>query len=294
MTSHLIEIVRTLNQAGIVPLLMKGCVSLWIDQTPWRHMRDIDVMVEPAQLRSAQQVLRNLGFRDLPADEGGKAAHHLLPMVRDGMPASLEVHEKLSNSRVERYLPTDSLVPASIDANKHGCRAKILPAPHTALHGLAHHQFGHRSSSFGTLNLKGLHEFAWAIAAMEIDERDQLRALARKSRRLRAALKLWAAAAAEFYKLSLSPDWQISANASKQAQAALRRTATGVHESLLATFMREAFQSTEDASIDGEIAPTWAERLRRRLVTVKDAGRDIVVPWRNRNHLRKTSAGIRE
>jgi len=294
MTEHLVTIVRALNERGIVPLLLKGCVSLWSDQNRWRHMRDMDLMVHPAEVQIALEALRRLGFRDSPALEGGKADHHLPPLVRVGMPGWLELHEQISNRRVERYLRTDDLASASVESARHGGHARILQAPHMALHGFAHHHFGHRSSSFGTLNLKGLHEFAWAIATMTADERNELEALARHSRRLRVAFEFWAAAAAEFYRVRLPPNWRLGAKATEEAQSALRRSATGVHESLFSTFMREAFQSSEEASAGEEIASIWSARLLERFAAVKDAGRDIVVPWRNRDHLRKTSAGIRE
>ena len=149
-------------------------MSLWVEGIPWRQMRDIDILVKPGETRIAHETLASLGFRESPDAEDQRFGHHLPPLVRDGMPGWLEVHFRASNSKAEKYLRTRALWAASTPSVRDGARARVLPAPQHVMHGLVHNHFGHRSSSFGTINLKGLHEFAWAVAAMSAADQQAL------------------------------------------------------------------------------------------------------------------------
>lgn len=288
MRHHLGDVVRALNADGIEPLLLKGCVSLWEERDPWRQMRDLDILVKPDQTRAAREALISLGFRESPDAEGQRFGHHLPPFVREGMPGWLEVHFRASNRKGEKYLRTRALWEASTPSPRDDGRARILPASQHAMHGLVHNHFGHRSSSFGTINLKGLHEFAWAVARMDSADRQTLNAMSFGAARLRAAFELWTSAAADFYHLPLPLGWTISREAKERADEALRRTSSGSHESLMTTFIKTASQESEDWATG-----SWGSRALARLKAIRTAAREVVVPWRNRSSLRDKSAGIR-
>jgi len=295
MRSHLVAAVVALNAGGIEPLLLKGCVSLWVDRDPWRQMRDLDVLVQPDQAEGAHDILRRLGFRDAPDAEGQRFGHHLPPLIREGMPGWLELHFRASNSKAEKYLSTPQLWEASVLAPQQGARARILPAPHHVLHGLAHNHFGHRSSSFGTINLKGLQEFAWAVVGMSAAEQESLHVMSSSSARLGAAFELWSAAAASFYHLRLPSGWSVPREVTARASEMLQRTASGAGEPLLATFVRTAGEGLQ-GSEHSEPEPAnvgWPHRLLERFRMVRAAAREIVMPWRDRARLRDKSAGIR-
>jgi Uncharacterised nucleotidyltransferase len=293
MRQHLVAAVRALNAKDIEPLLLKGCASLWEERDPWRQMRDLDILVKPEQVGAARHALASLGFRESPDAEGQRFGHHLPPLIREGMPGWLEVHFRASNNKAEKYVATRDLRSVSRQSARNDARARVLPAPQHAMHGLVHNHFGHRSSSFGTINLKGLQEFAWAVAGMNAADRQSLNEMSFRSARLRAAFELWTSAAASFYRLSLPPGWAASSEAKARAEAALQRTGSGAPEPLVTTFIKTASHALGEPGSEGLPGISWAGRLLARLRAVRAAAREVVVPWRDRASLRNKSAGIR-
>jgi hypothetical protein len=252
-------------------------------------MRDLDILVHEDRAEAARTALAAIGFRNAADAESLTFGHHLPPMIRADMPGWLELHFRASDRKAERHLPTAALWRAARPSSCAGAVAHVLPAPEHVLHGLIHNHFGHRMSAFGTLNLKGLHEFAWGVAGMEPEEARTLDALSRGDARMRAAFEFWAAAAADLLRLPLPDAWVIGAAARRRARTTIHRATAGVHESLVETFVRSAAE-TEDAA--GRQA-SWVARLRSRLHALRAATREIVVPWRDRDALRDKSAGIR-
>lgn len=293
MRHHLSEAVRVLNSSGVEPLLLKGCVSLWEARDPWRQMRDLDILVRSDEIQIAHDALTAVGFRRSPHSGDQRYGHHLPPLVREGMPGWLELHFRASNSKAERYLPTNILWAASALSTRDGARAYVLPAPEHTMHGLVHNHFGHRSSSFGTLNLKGLHEFAWAVAGMSAADHQSLYQMSFGSVRLRAAFELWVSAAADLYHLTLPQGWTVSKKSAARSADALLRTAAGIHESLLSTFIKAASQDLGGSLLGKSGSNQLSNRLFARLRIIGAAAREVVAPWRDRVSLRDKSAGIR-
>ena len=75
MRAQLLEAVAALNRLGIVPLLLKGAVPLFLSQAnqmPVRMTSDLDLSVDAADEAGAQKCLGELGYLPL-ADARGMA-----------------------------------------------------------------------------------------------------------------------------------------------------------------------------------------------------------------------------
>ena len=115
MLAQLHEVVGLLNQAGIQPLALKGTARLLHGLYPhmgYRLQLDIDLLVQPGEEQPSSDALVAAGyaFADSNRDGGNlllqpvtgaslpglharyRTHHHLPPLVRDGEPASVELH----------------------------------------------------------------------------------------------------------------------------------------------------------------------------------------------------------
>lgn len=190
------EIISALNAAGIVPLVLKGSVSLLTGAPAWRAQRDIDLAVPRAQARAADAALRALGFRDLDGKTVSATHHHLQPLQRPGLPAPVEIHLRLSGRRSAYHLPDRLLWRAATPERFGGGDVRLLRADHFLLFGLVHHHFQNLGAVFGTMSLKGLLEFADAQRSLSPQAVEDLRVTLAGRLRLASAFDLWTAAAA--------------------------------------------------------------------------------------------------
>lgn len=200
LAEHLREIVARLNRIGIAPIVLKGAQSLLTGEPGWRYLRDFDLLV-PDRAEDAQAELVAMGFEVPESERGRSRRHHLPPLVRDGFPGFLEIHRRAGNQYVRTLIPTEELVAASVPGLEGGLKYRLVAEPLHALYGLVHHHMGHAGDARGTVSLKGLYEFAWALDRMTNAERAALRRRADRHPRLSAAVDSWIAAAAELYRL---------------------------------------------------------------------------------------------
>jgi hypothetical protein len=63
-TTHLAEVVASLNQSGMVPLLVGHARTLWLDERPDAIGRHLRVLVAPGDLPNAAGVMSRLGYRN--------------------------------------------------------------------------------------------------------------------------------------------------------------------------------------------------------------------------------------
>jgi len=189
----LISVVRSLNQAHIVPMLLKGSACLWTGEPPWRYQRDIDILVKPAEAEACQSVLEAAGFYPMPGQD--PAPHHMQPLMHDDLPVGIEVHFAVSNPRAESYLPSNEFWQHAVSLDD-GRGTVMLPGPvQHLLHMVVHSHFGHRNSVYGVAPLKGIYEFAWTIKNAPSETVRAMHDRASCNPRLLAALDLWFAAA---------------------------------------------------------------------------------------------------
>ena len=205
------EITKALNAHDIVPMLLKGSVSLWKSSPTWRFQRDIDVLVEPAQAAAAHEILLSIGFE--PTAVRDKARHHMQPVIRHDIPASIEVHYATSHSRGEKYLPTREIV-ANCELSKAEMGTVFLPgAVEYMLHILVHHHFTNRNATYGVSSLKGLFEFAWQVENSPAQTVMRMYERARQNPRLLAVVDLWLAAIEADFGVKLPDGLNVPADA---------------------------------------------------------------------------------
>jgi hypothetical protein len=93
---QVLELAAALNGAGIVPVVLKGAVTLFdgpYDDPAARMMRDIDVLVPRASRAAAIDALGRLGYR--LARGYGETHHAFGDFARDGDPAAVDLHTEL-------------------------------------------------------------------------------------------------------------------------------------------------------------------------------------------------------
>lgn len=110
----LVEILAALEAAGIEALVLKGAAlaTLIYPEPGLRPMRDLDVLVHPAQVRQAQGVLGELGFNaPLPPPGSPLPDKHLAVASRrqDGLTVSIEVHYNLFEAFQSASLTLEAL-----------------------------------------------------------------------------------------------------------------------------------------------------------------------------------------
>ena len=98
----LAEILAAYDAAGIEVRVLKGMAlaHLIYPEPGLRPMRDIDLLVKPAEARRAQALLAELGFRAPLAQAGALPDKHLSAAKRqtEGLSISVEVHHNLFNA----------------------------------------------------------------------------------------------------------------------------------------------------------------------------------------------------
>ena len=191
----LLTIVDLLNRAGIEPMLLKGARSLWLDIEPSRSMRDLDLLVPGRDAVRANDLLKSEGFAPLPDAAERPNRHHLDLLFRSDMSGWVEVHRRAGNPYAEAMFPTATILRRSLPHRRDGLTAHVMPDADHLWHGLVHYHFGHSAFARGTLDLKGLAEFATGFVALADTARAELIALARRDGAALAAFDLWLAAA---------------------------------------------------------------------------------------------------
>ena len=160
------EIITSLNRVGIEPILLKGAALLFTNAFSdfgYRILADIDMMVLATDIEESWKTLSSLGYRvhdpDAPVKEW---LHHLPAMIRDGEPASIELHRQLFHSK-----HGDIMVLTAADCFNEATAIKtmslsfkVLSLPHFIIHTIVHSEVQDRLFNKGNIPLRGLHDFA--------------------------------------------------------------------------------------------------------------------------------------
>lgn len=236
LTQALHDIITHLNRADITPLILKGSMSLISGQPDWRFQRDIDFAVCPDQAGATVAALVDAGF--VECANMGSRPHHLRPMERAGLPATIEPHVKLAGRRASAVLPDEVLLQTEVVETWCGLKYRRLSAAAFILHGLAHHHFQNRGYIYGTFSLKGLLEFAFGVSRLDTQAVSQLRKITEGCARLSAGLNLWCALARNVLNTSLPEGLEPGHVARRDAQIVARRYLSG-HTASPVTGVRE-------------------------------------------------------
>lgn len=110
----LAEVIDILDRHQIRFAFLKGAALSELIYSPaWlRPMRDIDLLVSPAQALETQRLLRDVGFANEDRQSGYLFEHHHLPnsiRIQDGFTISLEVHHDALSGDAEASITLDRL-----------------------------------------------------------------------------------------------------------------------------------------------------------------------------------------
>jgi hypothetical protein len=157
-----LELIETLNREGIEPLILKGGIFLFEPPCPLlgrggRMMRDIDLLVRPAEQEKALSVLEGLGYRAIARYPEG---HHALgDFARQGDAGAIDLHTELVDPAY--VIPARSVRWGAIPLHATGLRAWLPNPTDRLLHHIIHAQV-HYLGDFhrAEIRLNQLFEFA--------------------------------------------------------------------------------------------------------------------------------------
>lgn len=204
---------KILNQHGVEPLLLKGAQLLWKDESPWRTLVDLDLLVPKASAAHVHHALIREGYRRQNWFVERGWSHHLPPLALDTADGLLEIHWQATNRYGEGLLPTAELWRESRRDEQGEARVRVLSDELNLLHSLLHHHIGHRGDVRAVINLKGLYEFADAFTRLSETSLANLASRAQRHIRVMTALDLWIAAAHDLFRIPVRAPFAVQDDA---------------------------------------------------------------------------------
>jgi hypothetical protein len=166
LIGQLSDTLRALNAAGIEPVLLKG-IALWASRR-WlefdRILTDIDLLIRPAEVERAVDVLQNAGF-SVTARYPRSDAHVVAELGRSSDVGLIDLHQRPPGppGLAEICNLTDFCTPVSLD----GLRA-MCPAPAVQIFFLVLHDQLHDDDYWrGGFDLRHLMDIAQLSLARE-------------------------------------------------------------------------------------------------------------------------------
>jgi hypothetical protein len=152
IVSQALKITRILNASGIRPMFLKGTAQLLVAgsrQLGERKQVDIDLVVEPGQLRAAAALLLqdNYGFYEVQAGRVvphrripdlraalASSHHHLPELIKPDTPAIVELHRHHLPGRFQRRVPLASLFASAVPHQLQGATFLVPSTEHMIVH----------------------------------------------------------------------------------------------------------------------------------------------------------------
>ncbi len=159
-------VARVLNQAGIEPLLLKGSGCLATELHPHRGsrvLRDIDILVPPAQFAAAAHALEGAGwFPPVPLpSEMPLHAHSQIGFTHCRGLKLVELHQELLPAEQQHRLAASDLLRAGVSLTLgNGARVLVLPPLETVIVNVVHHQIMHGCFQSGMIDVRALYDLA--------------------------------------------------------------------------------------------------------------------------------------
>lgn len=155
------QIIGCLNQYDIQPLLLKGASYLMRPVSPVQRFRmtsDIDLLVKRSSMKTALQALGEYGYFDSCTRPDG-TGYHCDPLIKEGEPARLELHDKPLSTDCRRLISEQSAWQRA-DPVRDGDLDYYLFAPEfRLLHQFAHAQIHDRDHANDRIDMRQLYDF---------------------------------------------------------------------------------------------------------------------------------------
>ena len=153
-----VEIVATLNQRDIEPIIIKGGLHLFEaepDTIGTRVMGDLDIIVSASEMDIAVDALHEIGFEPDEAEEDW--TYHYRPLVRTGS-VPIDVHQYVGEQK--SILSQKEAARAATPIVAGDLRLRSLCPAHRIFHNVFHSQIQDRAHELGSLGLKQLLDLA--------------------------------------------------------------------------------------------------------------------------------------
>lgn len=161
LRNQALETIRTLNDIGVKPLILKGGGQLFRPihlALGNRIIADLDILVPKGQVDSAFKILINRGYREAKVSYGNHEIHHMVPLVKPGEYASVELHRQALHARASGVLPTAAIWRSACPFEVGGARFYLPSFTHEVLISLLHSQIGDRHYVEPHFDLRGLYD----------------------------------------------------------------------------------------------------------------------------------------
>lgn len=165
-----LELIMKFNSIDIAPLLLKGGVVLFEQQSDAagdRMMSDLDFVVRDREFDECLKALKEIGYTT--AGDDGTWISACPDLIRAGDVAYIDLHRSVGEQR--SFLSVDDALKDSVWLNAGGGKVKALEPTHRVIHNILHAQVQDRCYSLGKIPLKSLHDLAILVSinGKEID-----------------------------------------------------------------------------------------------------------------------------
>ncbi len=162
---QIVEIIGTLNQVGVEPLLLKGAALLitgMLDDAASRIMIDIDVMIRIGDVEKVLKNLSRLRYRSQVLDASlFDLCQHLAPMFRRGEPAAIEIHTRLFHEWTDpEVVANEEVWTDSVPVRINGLSLRVLSPSHSVIYNVVHSEVHHENFELGRISLRDLLDLA--------------------------------------------------------------------------------------------------------------------------------------
>lgn len=160
-----------LNRAGIEPVVLKGAAYLetGVYADPARRLvRDIDLLVDPAQSERAFELIQSTGYEPFVPNPSGLFLHHH-PALTKVHAVPVEIHHRLGFGACNTLLSSAEMIGES-RAVRLGAATVRVPSPeHLVCHLIAHSQMHHGSPSRIWPSLRDMHDLTLLAKRFRLD-----------------------------------------------------------------------------------------------------------------------------
>jgi len=163
MRQALISVCHQLNTIDIIPVLLKGAISLVMKERPDsfdRIMSDLDLFIPDGRSQEAYDYLKKIRYTPIHPPESRnncKPAHHEISLQHSDFPVAIELHSRIVSSKQFNDM-SDWLNDAEIIIYN-GAKIKLPSPTFRVLHNVIHHNIHHKCFSTNNLDIRRLQEF---------------------------------------------------------------------------------------------------------------------------------------